>query len=205
MQKPTFADPIHPEQAKPVLWQGGWYAFAHRVPSPNFGPRPKDERITLLVIHSISLPPGEYDSDSVLDFFTNRLDFQAHPYFKGLQGVEVSAHFFIRRTGALIQLVDCDQRAWHAGVSMHQGRANCNDYSIGIELEGLEGSFFEDAQYETLVSLSTAIAQRYPLANIAGHEHIAAHRKADPGAGFNWLHLQKGMAWPSQCFPESAD
>jgi N-acetyl-anhydromuramoyl-L-alanine amidase len=195
----------HERSSQPTtLWHGGWYAFARAIPSENFGPRPKDEPVNLLVIHSISLPPGQYGDNSVIEFFTNQLDTDAHPYFKSLQGMQVSAHFFVRRNGELIQFVGCDQRAWHAGTSSHRGRANCNDYSIGIELEGLEGDSFEHAQYETLTGLSAAIAQHYPIAEIAGHQHIAANRKADPGAGFNWLLLQDGLAWPAQCFPEPA-
>lgn len=194
---------LNTHRTPPALWHGGWYGFARPVPSPNYGPRPANERVSLLVIHSISLPPGQYGSDAVQQFFTNRLDPMAHPYFNTLKGVQVSAHFFIRRTGELLQFVDCDQRAWHAGESSHQGRSNCNDYSVGIELEGIEGGLFEDAQYESLLSLSAALTQNYPIAHITGHQHIAPQRKADPGEGFNWLLFQKGLGLPPQCFPES--
>lgn len=183
------------------LWHGGWYAFAQHHASPNFGPRPPGALIDLLVLHSISLPPGQYGGDAVRQLFTNTLDWNAHPYFKSIEGLQVSAHFFIRRDGQLFQFVGCDDRAWHAGASHYRGRANCNDDSIGIELEGLEGEPFEDAQYETLQALCPAIAQRYPVCHIAGHEHIAPGRKADPGAGFDWARLQAAMAWPAGRFP----
>ena len=159
----------------------------------------------MLVLHSISLPPGIYGGDEVQRLFTNQLDFQAHPWFEQLRGLEVSAHFYIRRTGDLWQFVSCDDRAWHAGKSLHLGRENCNDYSVGIELEGLEGDCFEPAQYETLAGLCAAVAQNYPIAHIAGHEHVAPARKHDPGAGFDWTQLRRSLGWPPQCFPSVAD
>lgn len=183
-------------------WLDGWYRFARRQPSPNFGPRPAAAQVDLIVIHSISLPPGQYGGDEVQRLFTNTLDWNAHPYFKSIEGMQVSAHFYIRRNGELWQFVSCDDRAWHAGVSHYRGRDNCNDDSIGIELEGLEGERFEAAQYETLGSLCAALGQRHPVRHIAGHEHIAPGRKADPGAGFNWPALQQHLAWPTQYFPE---
>lgn len=184
------------------LWADGWYHFARPQPSPNFGERPADAPIDLLVLHSISLPPGEYGGDEVQQLFSNRLDWDAHPYFAGIRGLAVSSHFYVRRNGELWQFVSCDDRAWHAGPSQWRGRANCNDDSIGIELEGLEGDTFEDAQYETLASLCPAIAQRYPIAFIAGHEHIAPGRKQDPGAGFVWQRLRNALGWPPAAFPE---
>jgi len=187
-----------------ALWDGGWYRFAHRLPSPNVGPRPLGAEIDLVVIHSISLPPGEYGGDEVQRLFTNQLDWNAHPYFKQIEGMQVSAHFYIRRNGDLWQFVSADQRAWHAGTSHYRGRSNCNDDSIGIELEGIEGGDFEALQYDTLASLCAAIPQRYPVSHVAGHEHIAPSRKADPGAGFNWPYLRQTLGWPSQCFPGSA-
>src|ERR1700712_1122509 len=129
-------------------WSAGWLARARRCPSPNFGPRPAGVVPELVLIHSISLPPGEYGGDAIEQLFTNRLDWGAHPYYEQIRGIEVSAHFVIRRDGESIQFVSCDDRAWHAGASSWRGRANCNDYSIGIELEGLEGERFEAAQYE---------------------------------------------------------
>jgi len=183
------------------LWRDGWYAFARHIPSPNFGPRPPQICIDLVVLHSISLPPGEYGGQYVQALFTNTLDWDAHPYFQQIRGMEVSAHFFIRRDGRLIQFVSADQRAWHAGHSHYRGRDNCNDDSIGIELEGLEGESFEIAQYETLASLCSAVAQQYPIAHIAGHEHVAPGRKQDPGAGFDWHELQRSLGWLDSCFP----
>ena len=189
----------------PGLWRQGWYRFARHLPSPNFGPRPEGVSVDLLVLHSLSLPPGVYGGDQVQRLFTNQLDFGAHPWFEQLRGLEVSAHFYIRRTGDLWQFVSCDDRAWHAGKSLHLGRENCNDYSVGIELEGLEGDCFEPAQYETLAGLCAAVAQNYPIAHIAGHEHVAPAHKHDPGAGFDWTQLCSSLGWPPQCFPSIAD
>ena len=185
------------------LWRNGWYNLARHTPSPNFGPRPEEAQIDLVVIHSISLPPGVYDGPEVEALFTNTLDWDAHPYFEQIRGMEVSSHFFIRRDGRLIQFVSCDDRAWHAGRSHYRGRDNCNDDSIGIELEGLEGLTFEEAQYNTLIGLCQAIATHYPLAHIAGHEHVAPGRKQDPGAGFDWAVLQQGSTFPITWFPEN--
>jgi AmpD protein len=191
---------IRPD-APPALWQDGWYRFARRLPSPNHGPRPAGAQVDLIVVHSISLPPGEYGGDQVQQLFTNTLDWNAHPYFKGIEGLTVSSHFYIRRGGELWQFVSGDERAWHAGASTYRGRADCNDDSIGIELEGLEGDRFEPAQYEALSALCAALAQRYPVQHVAGHEHIAPGRKRDPGAGFDWRRLQQSLAWPQQYFP----
>lgn len=184
------------------LWDGGWYRYARRLPSPNCGPRPPDAVVDLLVLHSISLPPGVYGGDEVQRLFTNTLDWNAHPYFKTIEGMQVSSHFYIRRNGELWQFVSCDERAWHAGVSRYRGRDNCNDDSVGIELEGLEGESFEAAQYETLGSLCAALGQHYPVQHVAGHEHVAPGRKADPGPGFQWSALQRSLGWSSRYFPE---
>jgi N-acetyl-anhydromuramoyl-L-alanine amidase len=186
-----------------ALWQGGWYRFARRLDSPNFGARPVGAKIDLIVLHSISLPPGVYGGDEVQQLFTNALDWDAHPYFQRIRGMEVSAHFYVRRDGALWQFVDVDARAWHAGRSHWRGRDECNDDSVGIELEGLEGQRFEDPQYETLAALCAALAQRYPIAHIAGHEHIAPGRKQDPGPGFDWGVLQQSLGWDLRCFPDA--
>lgn len=186
------------------LWQRGWYRHARAMSSPNVNQRPAGAQIDLVVIHSISLPPGEFGNGNVQRLFTNQLDWDAHPYFQGIRGLEVSAHFFISRTGNLWQFVSCDDRAWHAGPSAYRGRSQCNDDSIGIELEGLEGNAFEASQYETLASLCAAILQAYPVAHIAGHEHIAPGRKLDPGAEFDWLLLQNSLALPDRCFPQVA-
>ncbi|QTD44801.1 1,6-anhydro-N-acetylmuramyl-L-alanine amidase AmpD [Ottowia testudinis] len=179
-------------------WRGGWWRGARALPSPNFGPRPASAQVTLAVVHSISLPPGEFGGDFVQALFTNTLDWDAHPYFEQIRGIEVSAHFYVRRNGAVWQFVGCDDRAWHAGASSFRGRDNCNDYAVGIELEGLEGGAFEPAQYATLVRLCTALAARYPIDAIAGHEHVAPGRKHDPGPGFDWAHLARalrGLHW----------
>ena len=195
-------NPPAPE-ADDALWQQGWYRFAHRIASPNFGPRPPGACIDLVVVHSISLPPGVYGGDEVERLFTNTLDWDAHPYFQQIRGMQVSAHFFIRRDGALIQFVSCDDRAWHAGRSRYRGRENCNDDSVGIELEGLEGEAFEDAQYEALSAVCAAIGQHYPIRHVAGHEHIAPGRKNDPGAGFEWAELERALGWPADWFPRA--
>lgn len=198
-QKVLMAGPEHLPAA--ALWHEGWYRFARVLPSANCGPRPEGALIDLIVIHSISLPPGQFGNGNVQRLFTNQLDWDEHPYFQGIRGLQVSSHFFIARSGALWQFVSCDARAWHAGQSHYRGRANCNDDSVGIELEGLEGGVFEAAQYETLTGLCAALMTHYPVAHLAGHEHIAAGRKQDPGPGFDWLLLQRSLAAPDGCFP----
>jgi len=185
-------------------WDGGWWRGARRVESSNHGPRPAGTDISLALIHSISLPPGEYGGDGVERLFTNRLDWDAHPYYQRIRGLTVSSHFFIRRDGELMQFVSCDERAWHAGQSSWLGRDNCNDFSIGIEFEGLEGETFEAAQYDTAARLLRAIATRYPLHHVAGHEHVAPGRKIDPGPGFDWAALQSMLAWPETFFSPRA-
>lgn len=183
------------------LWSDGWLRDARAVPSPNFGPRPAGTAVSLAVIHSISLPPGEYGGPEIEQLFTNQLDWDAHPYFDQIRGMEVSSHFVIRRDGQLLQFVSVDDRAWHAGRSSWQGRENCNDYSVGIELEGLEDHPFEAAQYASLSTLLRTLAQRYPIHQVAGHEHIAPGRKRDPGSAFDWCQLQILTTWPDQVFP----
>jgi len=179
----------------------GWLASARACPSPNFGPRPDGTLVNLIVIHSISLPPGQYGGPEIEQLFTNQLDWDAHPYFQAIRGLAVSSHFFIRRDGELMQFVALGARAWHAGASCWRGRDNCNDHSVGIELEGLEGERFEPAQYATLATLCAAIAKQLPIAHIAGHEHIAPGRKQDPGPGFNWAALKRDLGWADTCFP----
>lgn len=144
-------------------------------------------------MHSISLPPGVYGGPAIEDFFRNRLDCDAHPYYAQLRGVQVSAHFVIRRDGEVLQFVDADRRAWHAGRSSWRGRDNCNDVSVGIELEGLEGLHFEPAQYAALARLLRAIGRRHPVREAVGHEHVAPGRKADPGPGFDWARLRRAL------------
>jgi AmpD protein len=186
----------HAEQANdsPVtLFKAGWYKFARHLASPNFGTRPADTQINLIVIHSISLPPGQFGGDEVQQLFTNTLDWNAHPYFEKIRDTQVSAHFYIRRNGELWQFVSCDDRAWHAGQSCYLGKDNCNDYSVGIELEGLEGHSFEAAQYDSLTSVCAALQQNYPIANVTGHEHIAPGRKTDPGEKFDWPQVLRAL------------
>ena len=189
------------DHTSPAHWQQGWHPQAQRLVSPNFGPRPAGACIDLIVIHSISLPPGQYGGDAVQRLFTNQLDWDAHPYFQSIRGLEVSSHFYIRRDGSLWQFVSCDERAWHAGQSQYRGRPNCNDDSIGIELEGLEGDSFTSAQYDGLTRLCAGLGVRYPIAYVAGHEHIAPGRKQDPGSGFDWTRLQQSLGWAHACFP----
>lgn len=189
-------DAVWPE----ALWDKGWYRFARRLDSPNFGTRPEGTRVDLVVIHSISLPPAlseaDYGGGYVQQLFTNTLNWDAHPYFDTVRDQKVSAHFFIERTGALWQFVNVSDRAWHAGQSSYRGsdsleRTNCNDFSIGIELEGVPGTPFTDAQYESLSSLNAALSHALHDLNFVGHEHIAPGRKDDPGAGFDWVRLKR--------------
>ena len=186
------------------VWQDGWLARARRCESPNFGPRPAGVAIDLVVVHSISLPPGTYGGDEIEALFTNRLDWEAHPYFRQIRGLTVSAHFLVRRDGEQVQFVSADDRAWHAGRSSWRGRDNCNDYAIGIELEGLEGETFEPAQYASLAELVTRIAAQYPIADVVGHEHVAPGRKFDPGPGFDWARLRAGVRGTPPYFPGDA-
>lgn len=179
----------------------GWLPGVAHLPSPNFGPRPVGAVVDLIVLHSISLPPGQYGTGCVAQLFTNTLDWEAHPYFQSIRGLTVSAHLFIDRKGHITQFVSLDDRAWHAGASCWRGRSHCNDDSVGIELEGLEGQTFEAAQYQALARVCAHVAQRYPVAHVAGHEHIAPGRKADPGPGFDWSQLKALLPWPAQCYP----
>lgn len=193
-------------QANTSAWHKGWYEAARHVPSPNHGQRPEGTLIDLAVVHSISLPPGKYGGPEIERLFTNQLDWQAHPYFQQIQGLEVSAHFLIRRDGELVQFVSVDDRAWHAGRSSWRGRDNCNDYAVGIELEGLEHHPFEPAQYDTLASLLQAMADHYPqLQHVAGHEHVAPGRKEDPGRAFDWIGLRQRLAWADEAFPDGTE
>ena len=164
----------------------GWLAGVRRVESPNCDDRPAGTEISLLVIHSISLPPGEYGGDAIERLFTNRLDPEAHPYFREIEGLKVSAHFLVRRDGRLIQFVPVDRRAWHAGASSWRGRSACNDFSIGVELEGTDDAPFEEAQYRALEELIARLRGALPLRDIAAHSDVAPGRKTDPGPGFAW-------------------
>ena len=189
--------------APAAVWREGWLDGARRCESPNFGPRPEGMAIDLALIHSISLPPGEYGGDAIERLFTNRLDWDAHAYFQQIRGLEVSAHFLVRRDGELVQFVSCDARAWHAGASVWHGRSECNDFSIGIELEGLEGERFDASQYVALAVLIDALAARYPIAAVVGHEHVAPGRKNDPGPGFDWVRLRCMVTLVDQYFPDA--
>lgn len=172
-------------------WSGdGWLDAARRLDSPNAGERPADAVVSLVVLHNISLPPGEFAGDWVEEFFLNRLDPTVHPYFAEISGMQVSAHFYLRRDGRLVQFVACDRRAWHAGQSGWAGRDNCNDWSVGIELEGADDQPFTAAQYAALWPLLDALRGRYPIAAIAGHCHVAPGRKTDPGPHFDWPALR---------------
>ena len=184
-----------------LAFRGGWHTGARIVPSPNRGARPDGAIVDLVVIHSISLPPGEYGAGHIEQLFINSLGWDGHPYFQQIRGTQVSAHFVILRTGELMQFVSCDERAWHAGRSSFQGRDNCNDFSIGIELEGLEGEAFAPSQYRSLVQLLAGLRACYPIEHVVGHEHVAPGRKQDPGAGFDWQGLALELAWPARCFP----
>ena len=166
-----------------------WLPDVRHTPSPNCDPRPKDSQVDLLVIHNISLPPGCFEGDAIEDFFLNRLNTEAHPYFAQIAQLKVSAHFLVRRDGQVQQFVSMLERAWHAGVSSFSGRERCNDFSIGIELEGTDDCDFDDRQYQALATLTRQIRERFPAISkerITGHSDIAPQRKTDPGPCFDW-------------------
>ena len=167
---------------------------ARQIPSPNHDERPPQTAVTLLVIHGISLPPGRFGGDAIERLFTNTLDCNAHPSFDVLRGLKVSAHFLIRRSGSLLQFVPGDRRAWHAGVSSWAGRPRCNDFSIGVELEGTDDIPYTAAQYVRLARLTRLLRQRYPITDIAGHSDIAPGRKTDPGPSFDWKRFRTLLA-----------
>jgi AmpD protein len=180
----------------------GWVPAARELPSPNFEARPEGVVPSLIVVHNISLPPDQFGGSAIAELFQNRLDCDAHPYYDThLRGVRVSAHFVIHRDGLLEQFVSCDQRAWHAGASHFFGRERCNDFSIGVELEGSDTTAFDAAQYRTLSSLVKALTVHYPIEALAGHSDIAPGRKTDPGPHFEWLRLQRDTALADQYFP----
>ncbi|UXI01658.1 1,6-anhydro-N-acetylmuramyl-L-alanine amidase AmpD [Photobacterium sp. TY1-4] len=172
-----------------AIAQNHWLAGVKHVPSPFYDQRPDHEDISLLVVHNISLPPGQFGGPYIEQLFTGKLDQNEHPYFAQISGFRVSAHCLIRRDGGIIQFVPFDCRAWHAGVSQFAGRERCNDYSIGIELEGTDALPYTPAQYDTLTALTQALMVRYPALTrerITGHEFIAPGRKTDPGLAFDW-------------------
>ncbi|MES2831385.1 MAG: 1,6-anhydro-N-acetylmuramyl-L-alanine amidase AmpD [Pseudomonadota bacterium] len=164
----------------------GWCAAASRHPSPNHDARTAGTAVDLLIVHNISLPPGEFGGPYIEDLFCNRLDYALHPYFEQLKPLRVSAHFLIRRDASLLQFVSTHQRAWHAGVSTFENRERCNDYSIGIELEGSDFKPFELGQYDVLANLTVALKAHHALTDVAGHNDVAPTRKTDPGPFFDW-------------------
>lgn len=169
----------------------GWLDAALRLPSPNCDERPTGQQVRLIVIHAISLPPGTFGGDGIASLFTNTLDSDAHSYYREIRYLRVSAHFLIRRDGELVQFVPCGMRAWHAGVSSWRGAESCNDFSIGIELEGCDEMPFEPRQYAALARLIEALRRYYPIEDIAGHADIAPGRKSDPGPHFDWAMLHR--------------
>lgn len=171
----------------------GWLSGVRRIDSPNFDARPDGALINLVVLHNISLPPGVFSGNAIIDFFTNQLDVAADPYFETIKDLRVSAHFVIRRDGELIQFVSCDARAWHAGQSVWNGRPACNDYSVGIELEGSDELPFADAQYDGVITLANALRERYPIQDFVGHSDIAPGRKTDPGPQFDWARFRSRL------------
>lgn len=175
----------------PHLAANGWLAGAKAIESPNQDERPADAHVRLLVIHAISLPPGEFGGDGVARLFTNRLDPDGHEYYRDIHALRVSAHFFIRRDGSVIQFVSCTRRAWHAGVSRWRDLERCNDFSLGIELEGCDDQAFEAIQYIRLARLIRILQRAYPIEDIVGHADIAPGRKTDPGPCFDWVRLHR--------------
>jgi AmpD protein len=174
--------------------RSGIVRAAAQIASPNCDARPAGVKITLLVIHGISLPPGEFGGPWIVELFTNRLNMNAHPHFATLADQRVSAHFLIRREGSLAQFVSCAMRAWHAGASSWRGRERCNDFSIGVELEGADDVPYTDLQYATLATLTRALRRRYRVRDIAGHSDIAPRRKTDPGPAFDWARFRRMIA-----------
>jgi AmpD protein len=173
----------------------GWCAGVQHCPSPNFNERPAGE-ISLLVIHNISLPPGQFGTGKVQPFFQNQLDHSEHPFFAQIADLRVSAHFLIERDGGVTQFVSCLERAWHAGVSSFNGREGCNDFSLGIELEGTDTLAFTDAQYQALIILTRQLQGAWPaitVERICGHSDIAPGRKTDPGSAFDWARYRAGL------------
>jgi AmpD protein len=178
-------------EMNPEFDEHGWLNSARPIASPNFDDRPADMPTALLIVHNISLPPGEFGGNGVIELFTNRLDPAVHPYYESIKDLRVSAHFFIRRDGTLIQFVSADKRAWHAGISSWNGRERCNDFSIGIELEGTDETPFTEAQYTCLNDLIEVLLERYPIKDIVGHSDIAPGRKTDPGLCFDWERVRR--------------
>jgi len=179
----------------------GWVPAARRVPSPNFDARPEGMPVDLVVLHNISLPPGQFGTGDIEAFFQNRLDALRHPFFETIRDVRVSAHFLVTRSGELVQFVACTKRAWHAGQSDYRGRQRCNDFSIGIEIEGTDDVPFAQAQYETVARLVRALCVAYAIEGIAGHSDIAPGRKTDPGPHFDWVRFAGLAGLPAGLLP----
>lgn len=185
--------------------KSGWISEARKVISPNFDARPEGTKIDLLVVHGISLPPGEFGGHWIEDFFVNRLDVNAHPYFLEIRNLKLSPHLLVRRDGGLVQFVSMDNRAWHAGESTYCGRAGCNDYSIGIELEGTDEIEYTPEQYTQLAKVSAMLMKYYPLVTpkrIVGHCDIAPGRKTDPGPSFSFSHFRDELVAAQDKHPE---
>lgn len=178
---------------------GGWLTGVRQVRSPNHDQRPDGEQVSLIVVHAISLPPGEFAGNAVEQLFLNRLDPSAHPYFAQISGLRVSAHFLLRRDGELIQFVSCRQRAWHAGLSSWNGRARCNDFSVGVEVEGCDDLPFAAVQYECLGALIRLLRRCFPVAAVVGHSDVSPGRKTDPGPCFDWSRLSSIGDLPGAC------
>ncbi len=169
----------------------GIATWAKQIASPNYDDRPEGCCIEMVVIHNISLPPQQYGGNGIIELFTNQLDPNEHPYYASIHTAKVSSHFLIRRDGELVQFVSCKQRAWHAGISKWKNRERCNDFSVGIELEGSDFEAFAEIQYKTLNSLIKSLQEKYPICNIVGHSDIAPDRKTDPGPFFDWSKITK--------------
>lgn len=198
---PNALTTLNPATRRPkravAISAAGWHARARRVPSPNADERPADGGVELIVIHNISLPPGQFGGPHVARLFTNRLDAAAHPYFAQIAGLRVSAHFFIARSGALTQFVRTARRAWHAGASAWRGRARCNDFSIGIEIEGADHLPYTARQYRRLATLARQLCARHPgICGVAGHDEVAPGRKTDPGPAFDWQRFMRESGLP---------
>lgn len=174
----------------------GWLSGVRRLPSPNFDSRPEGSVIDLLVVHAISLPPEQFGGPGIEQLFTNTLDPREHPYYEGIHALRVSSHLLVRRTGEVLQFVSSLERAWHAGVSAFSGKTRCNDFSLGIELEGSDAQPFEPIQYRVLAALIASLARRHPLADVVGHSDVAPGRKTDPGPHFDWGKLVEELSAP---------
>lgn len=173
--------------------RNGWLVSAQACPSPNFNSRPPGAEVSLLVVHNISLPPGQFGTGCVQQFFCNQLDHRQDPYFAAIASLQVSSHLLIERTGVLTQFVSLNDRAWHAGASSFEGVSNCNDYSIGIELEGCDDIAYTEEQYQCLAEIAGLLFSRYPRLTkqrVVGHEDIAPGRKTDPGPAFDWAYFR---------------